>query len=106
MADLDQIPGELNLKATQGDDLILVTDFNIGLTGGYSFTSAIEVNDGTTVSIAVSGTFLVSGVLTAYFTDTILSALNVGDHKWYLMWVKGDVSRKVLAGEFKLIQFP
>ena len=106
MADLYQIPGELNLHLTQGDDAIVVYDFDIVLTGGYSFSSLIEINDGTEVSVAVSGTYLASGVITAYFTDAILEPIPVGDHKWYLMWTISENSRRVLGGKFELVQFP
>jgi len=105
MADLSQVPGILNLSLARGDDLPLVCDFDFALTGGYSFSSQVDFQDGTSLAIPVSGTFLVSGVLTAYFMDTDDWA--IGDHNWYLRWVVGGSGngRKILAGEFKLVPY-
>jgi len=104
MADISQQPGELNITTTTDDDLSILLDFDIVLTG-YTFTSKVE-HVGTTTTITVTNTDLSTGKITISLTNIQLTAIGEGTHRWYLDWNTGTADRRVLAGEFIVRNFP
>ncbi len=108
MADVTQIPGSLNIKIAQGDDLSILLDFDINLTG-YTFTSVVAESDGTTTTITVVETDLSSGQITLTMTDTLSAALSVTEdnsfHSWYLDRTNAGNQRRYLAGDFEVIKY-
>jgi hypothetical protein len=101
MATISQLPGELNIITTQHDDLSILLDFDIALTG-YTFVSKIIISDVDSVVI-VTNTDLSAGKITLSVSDTILATVPVGTHKWYLDWVApGSLNRRILSGAFTI----
>ena len=108
MADVTQIPGSLNIKMAQGDDLSILVDFDIDLTG-YTFESKVVETDGTEVVITVTETDLSAGQVTLEMTDTLSTALTLTDtgtfHSWYLDRTDAGSRRRYLAGNFEVIKY-
>lgn len=104
MADLTEIPGELNIKWTVGSDFSKLLDFDIVLTG-YTFSAKV-VHASTTTDITVANTDLSVGQITLSLTDAQIDAIGAGVHKWYLTWTTGTTSRRVLAGDFEIVNYP
>lgn len=100
MADLDQRPGELNITTTTSDDLSILLDFDIVLTG-YTFTAFVE-HDGTSTAITIVNTNLATGQITISLTNTQLTTIGTGYHFWYLAWNDSSLDRRVLAGNFNI----
>jgi len=108
MAEVEQVPGSLDLVVGEGDDLALALDFDVDLTG-YTFEAVIEVTGqpGSPVPVPVTGTSLASGQIGLGLTDVLLASVPVGIiHAWYLKWTFGAISRRVLAGAFKIVSMP
>ena len=84
MTTFEQLPGELNIEGSAGDDLSLALDFDIALTG-YTFESKV-VHSGTTTTITVTNTNLSEGQITLSLTDAEITALGIGTWYWYLTW--------------------
>lgn len=104
MADLEQIPGELNIKVGLGDDFSKLIDFDIVLTG-YTFVGKVEHN-GTTTDITFTNTDLSAGQVTISLTDAQITAIGAGVHRWYMAWTTGTTTRRVLAGTFEIVSYP
>lgn len=101
MADITQLPGNLNIATTIYDDLSILLDFNIALTG-YTFSSKI-VKDGAETTITVTNTSLATGQITLSVANTVLAGVGAGNHDWYLSWITNTaVDRRVLIGKFTL----
>lgn len=106
MATLEQLPAELNLEIGLGDDLSMPVDFSIDLTG-YTFAAkVVRIPDETITDIAVANTNLATGQIALSLTDAQITALGVGNHRWYLIWTIGSASRRVLAGGFAIKAYP
>lgn len=103
MAEVTQIPGKLDIVLAQGDDMSILVDFDIVLTG-YTFSSAVQETDGNTTTITVVETDLASGQVTLTMTDTLSGAIEPGTHKWYLDRTDTDNQRRYLAGDFIIIE--
>jgi hypothetical protein len=100
MTTFQQLPGELDIEVGLGDDLSLLLDFDIALTG-YTFTGAIQNRSGgEDTDFTIVETNLASGQITISLTDTEISTLGVGVHQYYLTWEVDSLSRRVLAGTF------
>jgi hypothetical protein len=104
MADIEQLPGELNITTTADDDLSVLLDFDVVLTG-YTFVAKVEHYQ-TTTTITVTNTDLAAGKITISLTNTQLTAIGAGIHKWYLNWTTGTTDRRVLAGTFTIQNYP
>ena len=104
MADYEQLPGELNIKTSISDDLSILLDFDIDLTG-YTFTAnMLKAGTETATALTVTNTSLPSGQITISTTNTTLATLGSGIHRWYLKWINpSTIDRKVLAGKFELV---
>jgi hypothetical protein len=106
MTDFQQVPGELNIEVGLGDDLSMLIDFDIVLTG-YSFVSKVEhANGAATTNITVTATNLASGQITISLTDAQITTIGIGTHRWYLAWTVGSSTRRVLAGMFMVKSYP
>jgi hypothetical protein len=106
MADFTQIPGELNIEVGLGDDLSMLIDFDIVLTG-YTFIGKVIHIDGVTeTNITITNTDLSTGKITISMTDAQIDAIGAYECRWYLEWTTGTASRRVLAGKFTIIKYP
>jgi hypothetical protein len=113
MVDFIQTPGILNITATHGDDFSFALDFDINL-NGYSFVSkVITIATNALVTITVTNVDLALGKLTLSMSKTTLTTLNSATHHWYLDWntTGGGATgvgpfRRVLAGTFKVVDYP
>jgi len=100
MATYEQLPGTLNIVTTTQDDLSILLDFDISLTG-YTFVSYVQYGSSQT-AITVTNTNLAAGQITLSLTDAQLTAIGNGTYGWYLKWNNGTADRKILAGEFTI----
>jgi hypothetical protein len=106
MADFTQTPGILNITATHGDDFSFALDFDINLTG-YTFSSkVITIATNALVTLTVTSVDLPTGKLTLSMPKATLTTLESATHHWYLDWTVGLTSRRVLAGTFKVVDYP
>lgn len=101
MADLQQIPGALNITVTAIDDMSIALDFYASLVG-YTFTAFVQSASAST-AITVTAADLAAGQLTLSLTNSQLTTIGVGYHKWYLAWNTGTLDRRVLAGNFTIL---
>ena len=101
MADLQQIPGVLNITVTAIDDMSIALDFYASLVG-YTFTAFVQSASAST-AITVTAADLAAGQLTLSLTNSQLTTIGVGYHKWYLAWNTGTLDRRVLAGNFTIL---
>ena len=107
MADIEQLPGELNIKTSISDDLSILLDFNLNLTG-YTFSANIVKAGGQTlVPFAIATTDLTNGKITISVTDVQLTAIGVGENNtWWLKWKTPTpdlIDRKILSGKIILV---
>jgi len=100
MATYTQIPAELDIEVGAGDDLSILLDFDISLTG-YTFVSkVVQAYSGTETTVTCTNTDLANGQVTISLTDTQITSIGVGTHTWYFQWTVSSASRRVLAGNF------
>jgi len=108
MADVEQIPGELNIEIVQGDDLSLQFSIDENLSG-YSCYAAIHVLNGGSVT---GQTAISSGTSLSWiqvdFSATITAALEVtgddGAHNWKLVTTDTAGSiRTLVKGSFTVL---
>jgi hypothetical protein len=104
MTTLSQMPAELDIETTTRDDFSALLDFDISLVG-YTFTSYVEHGTSTT-AITVTNTSLANGQITISLTNAQLAAIGQDKHKWYLSWNDGTNDRAVLAGTFRINNYP
>ena len=104
MAAITQVPGKLNITTTTDDDLSVLLDFDVVLTG-YTFVAKVEHNQNTT-AITVTDTNLSAGQITIALSNALLMAIGEGLHRWYLIWTTGTTDRRVLAGDFTIQNYP
>jgi hypothetical protein len=95
-----QIPGALDIEVGLGDDFSFLLDFDISLVG-YTFAAYVDM---TTISVA--NTDLAAGKITLSLTDAQITTIGTGPHTWYLIWTTGTTSRRILAGNFTILEFP
>lgn len=107
MTTLDQTPAELDIAISIDDDFSYLVDFDINLTG-YTFAAGVVKYPENILktTIAVANTDLANGQITISLTDAQIAALGAGTHKWYLTWTVGGASRRVLAGDFVVREYP
>jgi hypothetical protein len=99
MTTFSQTPGELDIEVGLGDDLSLLLDFDISL-AGYTFAGMVN-----STPISIASTDLANGQITISLSDTQITALGAGNHRWYLIWTLSGASRRVLAGEFRVMGY-
>ena len=105
MADLVQLPAELNLKVSIADDFSFILDFDIDLTG-YTFTASMIKSGGiVTASFTVTEISLSEGKISLSITKEDLATIGTGkNHTWWLKWVQPtNIDRKILAGKVELV---
>lgn len=99
MPSYDQTPGALNLAFNRGDDVSVLVDFSIGLTGytvSASMTSLVTGSDVQPMTVSfVSAT---AGQVNVSLTDTQTSALARGTYGWNMKWTEGNATRTALTG--------
>jgi len=106
MAKFTQIPGELDIIATHGDDFLFTLDFDINLTG-YTFSSKFVVfATNLETTITVTNTDLPLGQIKLSIPKATMAILPLGKSKWYLNWSTPTETRRVLAGVFEIVKYP
>jgi len=107
VTEFTQTPAELNLTATHNDDFDFNLDFNIDLTG-YTFSAkVVTVSTKVLVPMTVTQTDLGLGKIALGIDTLALAALETSNrHHWYLEWTVGGKPRKILAGLFKIVDYP
>ncbi len=98
---VEQVPGRLDIKISKGDDMSILIDFDIDITG-YTHTASTVELDASTTAITVVDTDLGNGQITLTMTDTLLGAIAVGTHKWYLDRTNAGFQRRTLSGNFEV----
>ena len=104
MAEVTQIPGRLDIQLAQGDDMSLLVDFDIDLTG-YTFESKVVEADETETVITVVETDLSTGKITITLSDTDSALISAAKHSWFLDRTNAGNQRRQLAGNFEVIKF-
>lgn len=99
MATYEQLPGTLNLAFRRGDDVSVLVDLSIAVTG-YTFTSSIvsAVTNNEVVPFTVTVPSAANGQVNVALTDTQTAALAAGTYKWQLQWTEGSATRTALTG--------
>ncbi len=108
MAEATQVPGELDIKIAQGDDLSILLDFDIDLTG-YTFEAKVDETDAGNTVITVVDTDLSAGQITLTMTDTLSGVIEITKertpHNWYLDRTNAGSQRRYLAGKFEVVEY-
>ena len=114
MADFVQLPGQLNIRATRGDELNIVVNLQRDVTS-HTFESYVynataiagqggvgSLNGvGTTVTAPTIGiTDAGTGSMVIGLSEAQTILLNPGEsYRWYLRWVApGELTRTILSG--------
>jgi hypothetical protein len=106
MTNLQQLPAELNIEIAISDDFSYLFDFDINLTS-YTFEGAVSKSpNGELTEFTIVETDLSTGQITVSLTYDQINALGVGTHTWYLSWTVSSTTRKVLAGNFTVKDYP
>lgn len=104
------LPSNLNLAFVRGDEFGMLLDFDVDLSGGYTFTAPIyevsRVLNGSVTggSVALNFTItsvnLASGQINLSLQENQTSTLDPSKtYRWYLRWVSPTlVTRTVLSG--------
>lgn len=113
-----QLPGELNVEAVVGDEVILPIDVSPVSLEGYTFTAPVYVVQTVATGAGGAGSAEVIGQVVANWTievvdaaagqlvlgmpESVTSLLSTTTlYRWYLRWVApGVVTRTALAGTF------
>ena len=105
MATAKHTPGRLNINLAIDDDMTLLLDFDIVLTG-YTFVAKIVESNGTETAITVTDTDLANGKITLSSTASSRDAasLTTETYDWYLTWTVSGADRRVLAGNFSIVE--
>lgn len=120
MAEFTQLPGELNLKFVQSDQVKVNCDFDVNITG-YTITNSIYVTSVYASDGGGSGFVTTIGATVTTFDQTITNAasgqilLDLPENKsallspgvgyrWYLRWVdQSSVTRTILSGNLTVV---
>ena len=106
MTKFTQVPGLLDIDATHGDDFLFTLDFDINLTSYTFVANIITVSTNVLVPLVVTNIDLSLGQISISLAKATLSGLANATHHWTLDWTVGGKTRRVLAGEFKIIDYP
>ena len=106
MAEVTQIAGVLDIEFNQGNDVSVLLDYDIDLTG-YTFEAKVTETDGTETSFTVVETSLANGQITLTMTDTLSGAIAITTdrppHQWYLDRTNAGNQRRHFSGDCKVI---
>jgi hypothetical protein len=99
MSTYDQLPGNLNLRWSVGDDLSVLLDFDIALTS-YTATATIysTLTGATVATFTTAITDAAAGKINISLTDAQTTTLGPGTFRWSLVWTLGAVSRTSMEG--------
>lgn len=100
MAVYSQLPGKLDIKVNQGDDLSINIDFGIDLSG-YTFES--KINNQTSNSFLITVTNEGIGEINISLTDAQTKGFGKCVLLWELIWTVAGMSRTVLDGELVIL---
>lgn len=106
MAELQQLPSEINISAILRDSFSTDIDFDIDMTG-YVVTAFVDILAGDQEEFTVVETDLSLGQLTISLTAAQMVIIGEGDHRWYFQWTvtaTGAV-RTAFAGAFKVSKY-
>jgi hypothetical protein len=105
MATYTNLPGVLNIEVRRGDELGLMPDFSISLSG-YTVSAAVysivtgETAGTMTASVYGDGS---DGKVNLAMTETETQALAAGTYRWALTWTApGSVARMALTGALEV----
>lgn len=99
MPSYDQTPGSLSLSFARGDDVSVMVDVSISLTGytvSSSMTSLVTGDD--VVPFTVSFVSASAGQVNISLTDAQTLALANGTYGWNMKWTEGNATRTALKG--------
>lgn len=95
----DQTPGTLGLSFRRGDDLSVLIDLSIPVTG-YTVASAIvsSVTGSEIVPFTVTVPSAADGKVNIALSDTQTAALAAGTYRWHMTWTESNATRTALTG--------
>ena len=104
MPSYDQTPGTLNLKMNQGDDVSVLIDLSIALTG-YTVTSSVTslVTGADVVPFTVTVVSATAGQVNVSLSDTQMAALARGTYGWHMAWTESNATRTALTGYVEVL---
>lgn len=106
MSELNQLPGELDIKISKGDYLSFDVTVDFDLTS-HTIYAAIDDSSGTPIVFTVTpGTYSsTSSKITLSLTSTQTNGLTTKTNNWYLQFTYGGNTRTYLAGDFTVIDY-
>jgi hypothetical protein len=95
----DQLPANLGLRWTVGNDFSALLDFDIPLTS-YTATAAIysTITGATVATFTTTITDAAAGKINISLTDAQTATIGPGTFRWSLVWTLGAVSRTSMEG--------
>lgn len=105
MPTYDQLPAQLNLRWSVGDDFSALLDFDVSLVG-YS-AAAVVYSTTTGATVATFTTTIpdaTAGTVNIALSDTQTAALGAGTYGWQLSWTVGATTRTAMEGFIDAIQ--
>jgi len=106
MAELEQLPSEVNISAVLRDSFTSDIDFDIDMTG-YVVTAYVDIIAGDQEAFTVAVTSLALGTFTISLTAAQMTTIGLGTHGWYLQWTITATSavRTAFAGTFTVTKY-
>ena len=106
MAELQQLPSEINISAVFRDSFTTDIDFDIDMTG-YVVTAYVDIVGGDQEDFTVVETDLSAGQLTISLTAAQMEIIGEGNHGWFLQWVitATEEVRTAFAGKFTVTKY-
>jgi hypothetical protein len=104
MANIEQVPGALDIKLVQGDDFTFTASF-VGDITLYTHTAFISDGEKNIATFTVTDTFGTPNTVVSFnLTDAQTALLPLGTMSWYYVQVNGDDTRTILAGSVSVIK--
>jgi len=100
--EVEIVPGRLDIKLVQGDDMLVPLDWDINIST-YTFEAIIIMLDGSTQAITINTIDLAAGQHSLSITDIESAAIPLGKHDWYLRRTDAGLQRKYLSGFFEIM---
>jgi len=100
--EVEIVPGRLDIKLVQGDDMLVPLDWDINITG-YTFEAIIRLLDGSTKDISINVIDLSAGQHSLSITGEVSATIPYGKHDWYLRRTDAGLQRKYLSGFFEIM---
>ena len=106
MAELQQLPSEINISAVFRDSFSTDIDFDIDMTG-YVVTAFVDIVGADQEDFTVVETDLSAVQLTISLTAAQMETIGEGTHGWFLQWVITATSavRTAFAGAFEVTKY-